>query len=66
MYRANLNFYRVSEYLKTLCKLGLVEKKSSGDREMFSITKKGKEFLIKVDEVLKLLKTDKEEEFAFI
>lgn len=64
MYRANLNFYRASEYLETLYKLGLVEKKEAGNKELFSITKKGKEFLMKIDEALKFLKTEKG--FAFL
>jgi predicted transcriptional regulator len=62
MYKVNLNFYRVTEYIKLLLKLGLIEEKSSGNLKTYKITKRGEELLSKLQEVKEFLKTEKGKE----
>jgi predicted transcriptional regulator len=62
MYKVNLNFYRVTEYIKFLLKLGLIEEKSSGNLKTYQITKRGEELLSKLQEVKEFLKTEKDKE----
>jgi predicted transcriptional regulator len=59
MYRVNLNFQRVNEYIKFLLEYDLIEEKSFGNLKTYKITKKGEEFLSKLQEVKEFLKTKK-------
>lgn len=62
MYKVNLNFHRVTEYIKFLLELGLIEEKSFGNIKTYQITKRGEELLSKLQEVKEFLKTEKDKE----
>jgi len=62
MYKVNLNFHRVIEYIKFLLELGLIEEKSFGNLKTYQITKRGEELLSKLQEVKEFLKTEKDKE----
>jgi predicted transcriptional regulator len=60
MYKANLSFSQLNEYLKLLTKVKLLEKKVESGKEIYRATKKGKEFLQRQQEVMDLLCEDTE------
>jgi len=56
MYRANLSFTQLNDYLKFMLKNGLLEKISSNDKEVYKATEKGVNFLQRYNEIAELLK----------
>ena len=57
MYRANLSFTQLNDYLKFMLKNELIEKVIVNDKEVYKATGKGLEFLQRYREVNELLKT---------
>jgi predicted transcriptional regulator len=60
MYRANLSFTQLNDYLSFMLKNELLEKVSLNDREVYKATSKGIEFLQHYREITELLRTEKE------
>lgn len=58
MYRANLSFTQLNEYLQFLLLNNLIARKKSEGRAVYSITLKGSSFLQTYGELLQLLKTE--------
>jgi predicted transcriptional regulator len=55
MYKANLSFAQLNEYLKLLTKINLLEKNANGGKEVYRATEKGKDFLQRHSEIMDLL-----------
>ena len=55
MYRANLSFAQLNDYLKFLTETKLLEKTANNGKEVFKATQKGKEFLDRHSQVMDLL-----------
>jgi predicted transcriptional regulator len=55
MYKANLSFTQLNEYLSLMTELELLEKHAQGSKEVYKATKKGVLFLEKTQEVMQLL-----------
>lgn len=60
MYRANLSFTQLNDYIRFMLKTNLLEKISENDREKYETTEKGMEFLQRYQEITELLKNDDE------
>ena len=60
MYRANLSFTQLNEYLKFMLKIHLLNKFKDDGKEIYKATPKGIEFLQRHQEITELLKTDNE------
>jgi predicted transcriptional regulator len=60
MYRANLSFTQLNDYLRFMLKNELLEKILQNDREVYKATKKGMIFLQSYREITELLKTEEE------
>jgi predicted transcriptional regulator len=60
MYRANLSFTQLTDYLKFMLKNALLEKVSLNDREVYKATPKGIQFLQSYREITGLLRTEQE------
>jgi predicted transcriptional regulator len=60
MYRANLSFTQLNDYLRFMLKNELLEKILQNDREVYKATKKGMIFLQSYREITELLKTEGE------
>jgi predicted transcriptional regulator len=60
MYRANLSFTQLNDYLKFMLKNELLEKILLNDREVYKATEKGMNFLQRYREITELLKTEGE------
>ncbi len=60
MYRANLSFAQLNEYINFLTSMRLLSRTVNRDKETFSATAKGLEFLKKQQEVLGYLTEDME------
>jgi predicted transcriptional regulator len=58
MYRANLSFTQLNEYLEFMLKISLLEKIAMGEREVYKITEKGLDFLQRYREISELLRTE--------
>ena len=58
MYRANLSFTQLNDYLKFMLKNALLEKVLLNDKEVNKATKKGIVFLQSYREITELLKTE--------
>jgi len=58
MYRANLSFTQLNDYLKFMLKNALLEKVLLNDKEVYKATEKGKNFLQRYREITELLKTE--------
>ncbi|MEM2440113.1 MAG: winged helix-turn-helix domain-containing protein [Candidatus Bathyarchaeia archaeon] len=58
MYRANLSFTQLSDYLKFMEKVNLVDKKIENGKEIYKATPKGLEFLQRYREITELLKAE--------
>jgi len=58
MYRANLSFTQLNDYLNFMLKNALLEKASLNDKEVYKATKKGIIFLQSYREITELLKTE--------
>ena len=57
MYKANLSFTQLNEYLPYLLNKKLISLTCNGNTEIYAITKNGIDFLKKHNELIKLLKT---------
>jgi predicted transcriptional regulator len=60
MYRANLSFAQLNDYLKFMLKLKLIQKLTEQGKEVYVATAKGLDFLQRQCELTELLKTDEE------
>ena len=58
MYRANLSFTQLNDYLKFMLKNALLEKFLLNDKEVYKATRKGMNFLQRYREITELLKTE--------
>ncbi len=58
MYKANLSFAQLSEYLKLLAKISLLEKAAYQGKEVYIATEKGLDFLQRHREIVDLLNED--------
>jgi len=60
MYRANLSFTQLNDYLKFMLKNELLEKIVSNEKELYKATEKGLNFLQRYRQIIDLLKTEGE------
>jgi predicted transcriptional regulator len=58
MYRANLSFTQLNDYLNFMLKINLLEKNVRNDKEIYKATGKGVDFLQRYREITELLKTE--------
>ncbi len=58
MYRANLSFTQLNEYLQFMLKINLIEKIDQNDKEIYKATQKGLDFLQRYREINELLKSE--------
>jgi len=55
MYKANLSFAQLNEYLKLLEKINLLRKSADAGKEVYTATEKGLDFLQRHREIMDLL-----------
>jgi predicted transcriptional regulator len=60
MYRANLSFTQLNDYLRFMLKINLLERVLENDREIYRATSKGVDFLQRYREINELLKSEEE------
>jgi predicted transcriptional regulator len=60
MYKANLSFAQLNEYLKFMLKIRLLEKLNATGKEVYIATEKGLDFLQRHSELTELLKGEDE------
>ncbi len=60
MYRANLSFTQLNDYLRFMMRISLLEKVLENDKEYYRATDKGLDFLQRYREINELLKTEGE------
>jgi predicted transcriptional regulator len=60
MYKANLSFAQLTEYLKFMLKIKLIQKLDHQGKDIYIATDKGLDFLQRQCELTELLKTDEE------
>ena len=60
MYKANLSFAQLNEYLKFMLKIKLMEKVDKRGKDVYVATAKGVDFLQRQSEITELLKGDDE------
>ena len=60
MYRANLSFTQLNEYLKFMLKINLLEKILVNDKDTYRATAKGLDFLQRYNEITELIKSEEE------
>jgi len=58
MYRANLSFTQLNDYLRFMLRISLIDKTLRNDKEIYKATEKGVEFLQRYREINELLKTE--------
>jgi predicted transcriptional regulator len=58
MYRANLSFTQLNDYLRFMLKISLLNKVSENGKEIYRATMKGMDFLQRYREIVELLKTE--------
>ena len=58
MYRANLSFTQLNDYLKFMLKISLLEKLQYSQKDIYRATDKGLDFLQRYREITELLKTE--------
>jgi predicted transcriptional regulator len=58
MYRANLSFTQLNDYLEFMLKIRLLEKVDMNDREVYKATEKGLDFLQRYREINELLRAE--------
>jgi len=58
MYRANLSFTQLNDYLGFMLKIKLLDKIVENDKEIYKATDKGVDFLQRYREITELLKTE--------
>ena len=64
MYRANLSFAQLNEYLKLMLKIRLLEKFGRNGKDMYRATEKGADFLQRHNEIKKILRFESDEHSA--
>lgn len=57
MYRANLSFEQLNEYLEFMIRLDLLEKLTARRKDMYKATQKGLDFAFRYDEITQLLRS---------
>jgi len=60
MYRANLSFTQLCDYLRFMLKIDLLEKVLRNEKDMYKATVKGMDFLQRYHEITELLKSGEE------
>ena len=60
MYKANLSFAQLNEYLKFMLKIQLIQKLTNQGKDVYVATEKGLDFLQRQCELTELLKTEEE------
>jgi predicted transcriptional regulator len=60
MYRANLSFTQLNDYLGFMLKICLLEKARENEKEVYRASQKGLDFLERYNEINELLKTEEE------
>ena len=60
MYRANLSFTQLNDYLGFMLRISLLERVLQNDRERYRATQKGMDFLQRYREINELLKSEEE------
>ena len=60
MYRANLSFTQLNDYLNFMLRISLLEKILENDRETYRATDKGVDFMQRYREITELLKTEED------
>jgi predicted transcriptional regulator len=63
MYRANLSFTQLNDYLKFMLKIKLLNKIVENDKEKYKATEKGLNFLQRYREITQLLKTEENDDY---
>ena len=58
MYRANLSFTQLNDYLQFMLRINLLDKNAQNDKDIYTATEKGVEFLQRYREITEMLKTD--------
>ena len=58
MYRANLSFTQLNDYLGFMLKIRLLDKTVENNKEIYKATDKGLSFLMRYREITELLKTE--------
>lgn len=61
MYKGNLSFTQLNNYLKFMLNINLLEKVMQNEKETYRATEKGREFLQRYHEITELLKTENED-----
>jgi len=61
MYKANLSFAQLNEYLKFMLKIKLMQKLTNQGKDVYIATEKGLDFLQRQCELTELLKTEEEQ-----
>jgi predicted transcriptional regulator len=60
MYRANLSFTQLNEYLNFMLRISLLEKILENDKDTYRATEKGVDFIQRYREITELLKTEED------
>lgn len=60
MYKANLSFAQLNDYIKFMMKIKLMEKLTNQGKDIYVSTEKGLDFLQRQCELTELLKTEEE------
>src|SRR4030042_2128384 len=60
MYRANLSFTQLNDYLEFMLKISLLEKVEVNDKAIYRATEQGLDFLQRYREINELLRTEEE------
>ena len=60
MYRANLSFTQLNDYLRFMIRISLLEKIFENDKDVYRATEKGLDFLQRYREINELLKNEGE------
>jgi predicted transcriptional regulator len=60
MYRANLSFTQLNDYLQFMVKINLLEKVHVGGKDTYRATNKGLDFMQRYNEITELIKSDEE------
>ena len=58
MYKANLSFAQLNEYLRFMLKTQLLNKFRANRKDIYGVTKKGEEFLYRHSEITDLIKEE--------
>jgi len=61
MYRANLSFTQLNDYLRFMVKINLLNKDLENNKDIYRATDKGVDFLQRYREIVELLKAEEED-----